>query len=93
MPRIRYLLALNLFPEENIDGLAMKTKEFREKTQAELEQKLHSLKEELFNLRYQAKTGRLEKPSLIRNIKRDIAKIFTIVKEKENEQKKQQKKD
>lgn len=59
----------------------MKIKELREKTAQELEQKLHSLKEELFNLRYQAKTGRLEKPSQIRNIKRDIARINTIIKE------------
>jgi large subunit ribosomal protein L29 len=61
----------------------MKAKKIREMTLQELEQKLNSLKEELFNLRYQAETGRLEKPSQIRNIKRDIAKIFTIVKEKE----------
>ena len=71
----------------------MKPKEIREKTLKELEQKIHSLKEELFNLRYQAKTGRLEKPSRIRNIKKDIARINTILKEKENEQTTQQKKD
>ncbi len=75
----------------------MKPKELRDKTRAELEQKLFSLKEELFNLRFQAKTGRLEKPSRIRNIKRDIARINTIIKEqlrkKDNGQKTQQKKD
>ena len=75
----------------------MKAKEVRQSTSQELEQKLHSLKEELFNLRYQAKTGRLEKPSRIRNIKRDIARINTIVREKskelENGRKPQQKKD
>jgi large subunit ribosomal protein L29 len=71
----------------------MKPKEIREKTLKELEQKIYSLKEELFNLRYQAKTGRLEKPSRIRNIKKDIARINTILKEKENEQTTQQKKD
>ncbi len=70
----------------------MKPKELREKTLQELEQKLQSLKEELFNLRYQGKTGRLEKPSLIRSIKRDIARINTIAKEKD-EQRAQQKKD
>lgn len=62
----------------------MKVKELREKTRPELEEKAHSLREELFNLRYQGKTGRLEKPSRIRNIKREIARIFTIIKEKEN---------
>jgi large subunit ribosomal protein L29 len=71
----------------------MKPKEIREKTLKELEQKIYSLKEELFNLRYLAKTGRLEKPSRIRNIKKDIARINTILKEKENEQTTQQKKD
>lgn len=70
----------------------MKTKEIREKTTKELEQKLYSLKEELFNLRYQAKIGRLEKPSRIGNIKKDIARINTIIKEKGNEET-QQKKD
>lgn len=70
----------------------MKPSELREKTSSELTQKLHSLKEELFNLRYQAKTGRLEKPSLIRNIKRDIARINTITKEKEDAERAQQKK-
>ena len=71
----------------------MKPKELREKTLQELEQKLQSLKEELFNLRYQGKTGRLEKSSFIRSIKRDIARINTIAKEKEDEQRPQQKKD
>lgn len=71
----------------------MKPKELREKTLQELEQKLQSLKEELFNLRYQGKTGRLEKPSRIRSIKRDIARINTIAKEEKDEQRAQQKKD
>ena len=73
----------------------MKAKEVRESTRQELEQKLHSLKKELFNLRYQAKTGRLEKPSRIRNIKRDVARINTIIGEKEvkDETSPQQKKD
>ena len=70
----------------------MKAKEIREKTRAELEQKIFSLKEELFNLRYQSKVGRLEKPSRIGNIKRDIARINTIIKEKQNDQKAQQEK-
>jgi len=73
----------------------MKAKELREKSLAELEQKRDSLKEKLFNLRYQAKTGRLEKPSQIRNAKRDIARINTIIKEEriKDEKQKQQKED
>ncbi len=70
----------------------MKTKELRDRSRAELEQKLFSLKEELFNLRFQAKAGRLEKPSQIRNIKRDIARINVIIKEKSDEKGTQQKK-
>lgn len=62
----------------------MKPKELREVPKEELEQKILSLKEELFNLRYQAKTGRLEKSSRIRNTKKDIARINTIIKEKNN---------
>ena len=62
----------------------MKPKELRDKNQTELEQRLFSLKEELFNLRFQAKAGRLEKPSQIRNIKKDIARIYTIIKERTN---------
>ena len=70
----------------------MKAKEIREKTEQELEDKLHSLKEQLFKLRYQANTGRLEKPSSIRKIKKDIARINTVIKEELNAQKPQQKK-
>ena len=73
----------------------MKAKELREKTLQELEQQLFSLKEQLFHLRYQGKTGRLEKPSGIRNVKRDIARTFTIIKEKKikDGEKAQQEKD
>lgn len=71
----------------------MKAKDLRENTQQELGQKLYSLKEKLFNLRYQAQTGRLEKPGQIRNIRRDVARINTILKEKENGKQPQQKKD
>ena len=67
----------------------MKIKEIREIPRAELEQKIGTLKEELYNLRYQANTGRLEKPSRIRNIKREIARINTIIREKDNASTKQ----
>ncbi len=62
----------------------MKAKDLREKTEQELAEQTHLLKKELFNLRYQAQTGRLEKPGRIRNIKRDIARISTILKERTN---------
>ncbi|MFH1045916.1 MAG: 50S ribosomal protein L29 [Candidatus Omnitrophota bacterium] len=62
----------------------MKAKEVRELPKEELEQKILTLKEELFHLRYQSKTGRLEKPSRIRAVKRDIARINTIIRESKN---------
>ena len=49
---------------------------------AELNEKLLSQKKELFNLRFQLATGQLEKPLQIRNVKRDIARINTIITEK-----------
>ncbi|MFC1631191.1 50S ribosomal protein L29 [Candidatus Omnitrophota bacterium] len=61
----------------------MKAKDLREKTTEELKQKQLALKEELFNLRYQAHTGRLEKPSQINSIRKDIARINTILKQKQ----------
>ena len=59
----------------------MKPEELRNMTKDELGQKTSSLKEELSKLMFQSKTGRLEKPSRIRMIKRDIARIKTILKE------------
>lgn len=56
----------------------MKIKEIRELNSAELDQKLVSLKEELFNLRFQHATGQLENPMKIREVKKSIARIKTI---------------
>ena len=56
----------------------MKTDEIRQLGAAELENKLAGLKEELFKLRFQAKSGKLEKPSLISEARRTIARILTI---------------
>ncbi|MBB5335766.1 large subunit ribosomal protein L29 [Pectinatus brassicae] len=49
----------------------------------ELNQKLASLKEELFNLRFQLATGQLENPMRIKDIKKTIARIKTIQREQE----------
>ncbi len=62
----------------------MKTDEIRQLSTDELEHKLVSLKEELFKLRFQAKTGKIEKPSRIKMTKRDIARILTIQREGKN---------
>jgi len=60
----------------------MKAKELRELTDEELKQKLTSLKEELFNLRKSIYTATLEKPHRIREIRKDIARILTILNER-----------
>lgn len=55
-----------------------KIKEFRELAAEDLKTKEKSLKKELFELKYQRKIGRAEKPSRFRLIRRDIAKIMTV---------------
>ncbi|WP_294159903.1 50S ribosomal protein L29 [uncultured Selenomonas sp.] len=59
----------------------MKAKEIRELSAEELNQKLASLKEELFNLRFQHATGQLENPMRIKDVKKSIARIKTIQRE------------
>ena len=48
-----------------------------------LEEKLREAKEELFNLRFQAATGQLESHGRLRHVRRDIARIYTILRERE----------
>ena len=48
-----------------------------------LEEKLREAKEELFNLRFQAATGQLESHGRLRTVKKDIARIYTVVRERE----------
>lgn len=61
----------------------MKAKEFRDFTTQELETKIISLKEELFNLRFQMATGQLDNPMKIKTVKKDIAKSKTVLRERE----------
>ena len=61
----------------------MKTKEIRELTVEELNTKLKELKEELFNLRFRHAIGQLENPASLNLCKKDIAKVKTILREKE----------
>ena len=60
----------------------MKAAELREKTPDELRKELESLKKEAFNLRFQAATGQLENTSRQRSVRRDIARVNTILAEK-----------
>ena len=62
----------------------MKVSELRAKTLAELEAQLLTAKEEQFNLRMQKTMGQLENPSRIMTVRREIAKIKTIITEKKN---------
>jgi large subunit ribosomal protein L29 len=61
----------------------MKVKVLRDLSTAELEKKVVDLKEELFNLRFQMATGQLENPMKIKEIRKDIAKAKTILRERE----------
>ena len=61
----------------------MKVKEIRDMSVGELDQKVASLKEELFNLRFQHATGQFENPMRIREVKKSIARIKTIQREQE----------
>lgn len=61
----------------------MKAKELRELTDEELKTKLNELKEELFNLRVNKSLGKLGQPHRFKEVKRDIARILTILRERE----------
>lgn len=61
----------------------MKTKEFASMTDVELSDKLASLKAELFNLRFAHATNSLANPMQLKTCKRDIAKVKTIIRERE----------
>lgn len=61
----------------------MKANAIRDLTSVELDQKLKELKSELFNLRFQHATNQLENPMRIKDVKTTIARIKTILKERE----------
>ncbi|SCN24076.1 50S ribosomal protein L29 [Clostridium sp. N3C] len=62
---------------------ARELQELRENSPQELVIKLNDLKAELFNLRFQLATGQLENPMRIREVKKSIAQIKTIIREEE----------
>ena len=61
----------------------MKAKEIRELSAEELEVKLVELKKDLFNLRIQHATNQLDNPTRIADVKRDIARVNTILRERQ----------
>ena len=64
----------------------MELNKIRKMTDQEREAELQRMKQELFNLRFQHVTGQLENPVKMREVKRDIARVKTIISEKELEQ-------
>jgi large subunit ribosomal protein L29 len=61
----------------------MKASKMREQTVEELLEKERELAEQLFALRLQKVTGQLEKPSRVRELRRDMARVLTVLREKE----------
>ena len=61
----------------------MKASELRELTEQELQDKLKDLKAELFNLRFQHAINQLENPMRIKAVKKDIARVQTILRQNE----------
>lgn len=59
-----------------------KASEFRTKTVDELKQEETSLRKELFNLRFQQVTGEIENPMRIKHVRKDIARVLTVITEK-----------
>ena len=60
----------------------MKAQDLRDKTPDQLREELASLKKEAFNLRFQQATGQLESTARMRTVKRDVARVNTILNEK-----------
>ena len=61
----------------------MKANEVRDLTPKEINQRLNDLKAELFNLRFQLATNQLENPQRIKLVKKDIARLKTVLRERE----------
>lgn len=61
----------------------MKVKELKELTDAELNKKLDDSKDELFKLRFQMATGQLDNPMKLKDVRRRIARVKTIIRERE----------
>lgn len=61
----------------------MKASEFRNLTSAEIEQHIAGFKEELFNLRFQLATGQLDNPTRIRDVRKQIARAKTVLRQRE----------
>ncbi len=63
----------------------MKATEFRNLTKEELDQRREEMKKEMFNLRLQQTSGQLEKPSRIKELRRDLARVSTVMTQRSKE--------
>lgn len=61
----------------------MKVSEIRDKSQEELQKELSELKSELFKLRFQLVTNQLENPMKLKDVKKSIAQVKTVIRERE----------
>ena len=64
----------------------MKVNEIRQLSTEEINDKLVETKQELFNLRFQQATGNLEKPNRLRDLRHTVARMKTVLKERENQE-------
>ncbi len=62
---------------------SMRAEDIREMSDAEIERRVRDLKEELFNLRFQNATGQLDNPLRMRMVKKDIARLKTVERERQ----------
>ncbi|MGB2706397.1 MAG: 50S ribosomal protein L29 [Candidatus Omnitrophota bacterium] len=67
--------------------MGIKPSDIRNMTEEEIGNKIISLREELFKLRFEQKTGRVEKPHRIEETRREVARCYTILAEKKNVEK------
>ncbi len=63
----------------------MKAKDIRERSDDELRKALSDLEEQLFKLRFQKSTGQIENPIKIREVRKDIARVMTVMTERQVE--------
>lgn len=63
--------------------MAMKASDLRDKTPDQLDDELVKLKKEQFNLRFQVATGQLENTARMRQVRREIARVKTVLREKQ----------
>ena len=70
-----------LFRNNSAIKLEMKAQEIRDLAEKERQEKVSDLSQEIFNLRFQLATGKIENPSRLKSLRRDIARIKTIQRE------------